>query len=573
MKTPKLPVTEYAASERETTSRKTLRDAVIVFGLSFLLLFLGMYRRPGLYDEGLVLTAAMRVGAGQIPHRDFYANYGPAGFYILAGLFKVFGQSLLVERLYDLFVKALLVASTYTFICFYCRRSIAIWTSIATFLWLYGLGSVPVTVMIPVSLLNLIASALILPIFLHPISIKRTLAAGAIAGLGELFRYDIGFALLGIQACVIAIAVCRRTRGITGRLMAFWSAFWPYLVGFVIVVLPPALFYLSVAPIRDIAHDILIYPAQYYHRSRNLPFPRITLKGLDNIAVYLPIAIVGISTYVFMAGRSREHGDGALNTENQFAEQNWRGFLITFCLLAFVMYFKGWVRMSPGQMYLSTIPSLLLLAMLFQHRRSFPRFVGISIVWLMWLSMIAAALFGLRETRLLYKQHASMPEEMLLRTRRATLDTPATWCNIPSPLTIGFCFSSDDDHIRTIEFIRRNTKPDQKLYVGLPRHDRIYANDNLLYFATQRLPATKWSHFDPNLQNSYPIQVEMVHELDANAPPYVVLDSEFDADALREPNDASRSTGVTLLDDYIHSKYQQVESFGELSIWQRIPAP
>jgi hypothetical protein len=399
------------------------------------------------------------------------------------------------------------------------------------------------------------------------------LAAGAIAGLGELFRYDIGFALLGIQACVIAIAVCRRTRGITGRLMAFWSAFWPYLVGFVIVVLPPALFYLSVAPIRDIAHDILIYPAQYYHRSRNLPFPRITLKGLDNIAVYLPIAIVGISTYVFMAGRSREHGDGALNTENQFAEQNWRGFLITFCLLAFVMYFKGWVRMSPGQMYLSTIPSLLLLAMLFQHRRSFPRFVGISIVWLMWLSMIAAALFGLRETRLLYKQHASMPEEMLLRTRRATLDTPATWCNIPSPLTIGFCFSSDDDHIRTIEFIRRNTKPDQKLYVGLPRHDRIYANDNLLYFATQRLPATKWSHFDPNLQNSYPIQVEMVHELDANAPPYVVLDSEFDADALREPNDASRSTGVTLLDDYIHSKYQQVESFGELSIWQRIPAP
>ena len=414
MKTQNLPVTEYAASERETTYRKTLRDAVIVFGLSFLLLFVGMYRRAGVYDEGLALTAAMRVAAGQIPHRDFYANYGPAEFYILAGLFKVFGQSLLVERLYDLFVKALLMMSIYTFLRFYCRRSIAIWVSVAAFLWLYGLGFVPVTVMIPVSLLSLIASALILPIFLHPISIKRTLAAGAVAGLGGLFRYDIGLALLGIQACVIAIAICLRMKGATNRLMAFWSAFWPYLFGFVIIVLPPALFYLSVAPVHDIVHDIVIYPTQYYHRGRNLPFPGITRKGLDNIAVYLPIAILGIAGYVLAVGRSRAQSDGTLNTEDKPDEQNWRGFLISFGLLAFVMYFKGWVRMSPGQVFLSTIPSLLLLAVLFQRRLSFPRPVSISIVWLMWLSTIASVLFGLRETRLLYVQHASMPGKMLL---------------------------------------------------------------------------------------------------------------------------------------------------------------
>jgi hypothetical protein len=568
MKTQKSPVTEYVASEQET-DRKTLRSALIVFGLSFLLLFLGMYRHAGVYDEGLALTAAMRVAAGQIPHRDFYANYGPAEFYILAGLFKVFGQSLLVERFYDLTVKALLMGSIYTILRSYSRRSIAICVSIVAFMWIYGLGSVPVTVMMPVSLLSLIASALILPIFLHPISIRRMLTAGAVAGLGGLFRYDIGLALFGIQACVIAVAICVRIKGVTNRLVVFWSEFWPYLLGFVIVVLPPALFYLSVAPLHDIVHDIITYPAQYYHRGRNLPFPRITLKGLDNIAVYLPIAIVGIATYVLFAHRSREQNDGILIKETKRDEHPWQGFLITFGLLAFVMYFKGWVRMSPGQVFLSTIPSLLLLAGLFQRRSSFPRPVSILIVWLMWLSIIASILFGLRETRLLYVQHASMPEK-LLGTKRDTLDRPATWCNIRSPLTVGFCFSSDDDHIRAIEFIRDNTKPDQKLYVGLPRHDRIFINDNLLYFATERLPATKWSHFDPDLQNSYPIQVQMVRELEANTPPYIVLDSEFDADALREPNDASRSTGVTLLDDYVHGKYQQVENFGKLSIWKRI---
>jgi hypothetical protein len=63
----------------------------------------------------------------------------------------------------------------------------------------------------------------------------------------------------------------------------------------------------------------------------------------------------------------------------------------------------------------------------------------------------------------------------------------------------------------------------------------------------------------------------MVHELEVNAPPYIVLDSEYDL--VREPNDSSKSTGVTLLDDYIHSKYQPIRTFGDLSVWQGIHNP
>ena len=105
--------------------------------------------------------------------------------------------------------------------------------------------------------------------------------------------------------------------------------------------------------------------------------------------------------------------------------------------------------------------------------------------------------------------------------------------------------------------------------MGLAKHDRIFVNDNLIYFASQRLPATHWSHFDPGLQNRYDIQAEMVHELQVNSPPYVVLDSEFDK--MQEPNDSSRSTGVTLLDEYIHRAYQRTQDFGDISIWQRTP--
>ena len=96
-----------SSARANDTSGGSLSQLVVVFLVAYLLLFCGMSRRPGmLYDEGIVLTGAMRVAAGQIPHRDFYFIYGPAEVYILAGLFKVFGPSLLVERLFDLLIKA-----------------------------------------------------------------------------------------------------------------------------------------------------------------------------------------------------------------------------------------------------------------------------------------------------------------------------------------------------------------------------------------------------------------------------------------------------------------------------------
>jgi hypothetical protein len=142
-----------------------------------------------------------------------------------------------------------------------------------------------------------------------------------------------------------------------------------------------------------------------------------------------------------------------------------------------------------------------------------------------------------------------------------------SWCTTNTPVTRGLCFLMDEDHMQTVEFLIQHTKPADTLYVGIPQHDRIFMNDNLTYFATQRLPATKWSHFDPFLQNSVGTQQEMVAELDRNKPPYVVLDSEFDA--LHEPNGSSVHSGVHLLDDYIAHNYQWIKSFGKMRVLQR----
>jgi hypothetical protein len=536
-----------------------------VFLATCLLLFLGMSRRSNVYDEGIALTGAMRVAAGQIPHRDFHANYGPAQFYTLAGLFKIFGESLLVERLFDLFIKAALVTWVYALTSSYCRRTVAVCTSIVAILWFFGLPNLSGTANVPASLLNLISSTLILPVFLSRVSPRRMFTAGVLVGASTLFRYDTGVAMVGIHACVVIIAIYSRST--SSRLRAIASALWPYLLGAALIIIPPVLYYLSVAPFHDFAFDMIVYPSKYYHGGRNLPFPGIDLRGLENLEVYLLVVAIAISLYVALAGLFGARGND-VSSRSTSEEKKWHGLLLTFALLALVMYLKAFVRMSVYQLNLCIIPSLLLIAVLFAHRLSFHRALRISVLGLAGLSVIPPTWCAIHQVRSLQIRHASVPEAIYSSARGTIPQEETTWCNLKNSLTKGFCFLPEMDRIRTIEFIDSHTAADQKLYVGGTRHDIIFANDNLIYFGSQRMPATKWSHFDPFLQNTYNIQTEMIHELAATAPPYIVLNSEYDS--VREANASSRSTGVTLLDEYIRSKYRPVQTFGMMSIWQRI---
>src|SRR5258708_35149545 len=49
-------------------------------------------------DEGIVLQGASRILDGQVPYRDFFSFYTPGSLYLVAVLFRVFGNSLAVAR-------------------------------------------------------------------------------------------------------------------------------------------------------------------------------------------------------------------------------------------------------------------------------------------------------------------------------------------------------------------------------------------------------------------------------------------------------------------------------------------
>jgi hypothetical protein len=562
-----VPIGDFPTAERFRFPRAVLIKTLLVFCVSYVVLFLPMSLRPNQYDESLILTGAMRVAAGQIPHRDFYANYGPAQFYLLAALFKFFGPSIFVERLLDLFVKSALVAFIYLAFSRYLRESVLIAACAIAVLWIFGLLDTSFGLAItPVALLNLVASVLVLSAFRDPIPKREIFAAGAVAGLAALFRYDTGIALVLINACVIAVAFFLITRK-SARFVAFVSVLAVYFLGFAVAIVPPALYYLAVAPAAPFIHDIFIYPSKYYHAGRNLPFPGFTFKQFDNMTIYVIILIVALSFGVAIGHFLRARRAMESNRQSRFVEKDWCAVLITFGFLALGMYSKGLVRVALVHFYLAIIPSLLLLAMLFGHKAALPRAIRASVIFLAVFFACSAGWSALRELKNLRLEHSSWLENAWHAARGARPELAANWCRTPNPITRNMCFLPDDDHIRTIEFIAGHTKPEQTLFVGLPRHDKIFANDNLIYFAAQRLPATRWSHFDPDLQNRADIQRQMILDLDLNAPPYLIRDSEFEI--AHEPNDSSKSSGVTLLDDYLALKYQPVQTFGELSIWRR----
>jgi hypothetical protein len=74
---------------------------------------------------------------------------------------------------------------------------------------------------------------------------------------------------------------------------------------------------------------------------------------------------------------------------------------------------------------------------------------------------------------------------------------------------------------------------------------------------------------DPHLQNRTDIQQQMISELQAKRPPYIVLTSEYEV--FHESNDSSISSGVVLLDDFIRQQYKPIEQFGGLTILERDP--
>ena len=118
-------------------------------------------------------------------------------------------------------------------------------------------------------------------------------------------------------------------------------------------------------------------------------------------------------------------------------------------------------------------------------------------------------------------------------------------------------------YIDLVKYVQTHTKPDESIYSGVQDHSRLFINDVMLYFLTNRPPADRYMELEPGISNTAQGQQEIIYSLAQKNTRILVL-SEFNS---TEPNNTSQSNGVTILDEYIRANYRFDRSFGSQMIF------
>lgn len=563
----------FSSSYQGTISEsRSLFRIIAAFLISFALVTVLTSRHVVVYDEGLILTGAMRVASGAIPHRDFYANYGPGQFYALSGLFDVFGQTVLVERLYDAVVKAGIACLVYAISLGLMRGLFAILVTAVCVLWLGSLGY-PGYPLWPSLFFILLSVLPLFAIFDRSHSGFRLILSGFCAGVVVLFRYDMG--ALAVFALSFSLALFGLVksggwrwvtfRGIAALLIPFWC-------GAALVILPLFAAYAFNGVINDFVFQIIQFPAANYAQMRSLPFPPIWRTGKaivyfwrnGNAIVYLPpLAIIA---YIAIAITEYRQGD----VSDKYKAANWTAFVIATLVIG--LYFKGVVRVMPLHMAASILPSLILIGFAGERFMRGGRFRTRPALAVLLLAAVvctaAPSVYAIRASRSMVLDNLSDAGRLVRRSLKHGEPSISTGpCDLTADLSRLRCFYASDTEKQAVDFVLSNTAPDETIFVVDGKNDKTVANDNALYFLTGRQPASKWYHFDPGLQSTQAIQDQIINDLEKRKPPLIVIDTEFDSQ--EEPNDSAKHSGVTNLDDYIDGRYKGVAEMGSYEILRR----
>jgi len=243
-----------------------------------------------LSDEGYFVASTMRILNGQVPFRDFL-YYPPGANYMVAGLFKVFGPDLILERLF--WVAVISGSVTLTFVL--SRRLMPFpFFAFPTLLALIVPGPWHKS-LLPFFYLLSVYGALA---YMDRKSVARAALMGVMAGAVIYFRYDLSVFILAGTTCAV-FAANFLADGRPKKQCAYETS--AILAGYMITILPAALFMLSPDGGRDaIGYILYLTFKQQGGGMMALPFPSLSLspscaglrKFLEALFFYVPPAVI-----------------------------------------------------------------------------------------------------------------------------------------------------------------------------------------------------------------------------------------------------------------------------------------
>jgi hypothetical protein len=493
------------------------------------------------YDEGIVLSHALFVSKGLVPYRDFYSNYPPGIFYLLAAIWKVTGVSGLAARVLALVARVAVVLLAGWLGGRLAGRRFSSLAAGLLACWLVPLELIPAAWVVALCLAFLF---LVLASRSLASGTARALAgAGAVLGLLGCMRHDL---LCYFCACLVVLGVTVRQLRLPGAELLTVRALLPLAAGAGAVLLPVGLWLLVLARPARVAHDLFLDQVRYVMPGRHLPLPPLFTPAsriLAGVEVPLPVFLVhpfpaavalslagpALAALLVCLRRRRSPSDALL------------AWMLVALALAVLPQMMG--RTDVMHALYSVAPALVALAALAELAAS-----RIKAPWLAPLPVLGAVAALVPVWSRLWP----LPERLRPPPpeRAAVLDLPHTR---------GIAeLNSDWAEARRalVRLVERLSGPDDAVYFGMAKHDRVLVNEADLYFLAQRRPGTRYVQFDPNVVTRKDVQQEMIAQLEQRNVSVVVLSPCCVWD---EGPQQELLPGSHLLDMYILRNYAEVE--------------
>ena len=545
---------------------------------------------PSEFDEGFIVTGALQMLHGGLPIRDFFVIYGPGQYSLTAAVFALFGETIFNARVLHVVVLALLGATLVALA--------GVLTDAANqrrwpWLALVALGYVLMTAHVlpgpgyaalPATLLLLWASLAVAAATAQAAAGQwgagRLLKASVLLGLAGVMRWDFGvYGLLAAGATMLMSSAAQgRSRGEILRALALTAG--PALA-ILLLVFTPLIVLGGAARWWD---EVPRFHLLEFKVWRNLDFftPALTdawaaLQAHDRWAlsravlklVYAALPMSVGSVVALLAGRQlwqrvRGQPDAAAAHPTRHGMPGWASararapaLALMLALLTMLLFNQMRVRSHWQQGFPAYVVALPVLAY------ALATWWAAAQAWVPWRRLVAAAVPVFMAGAVLV-----LPLDVLQGDHRKRLPaTPAAQQLPRAGYTVHLESEADRqrwaDYVALVQHLRSSTAPGEPIFSGVADTSRLFINDAMLYFLTDRPPATRWVEMEPGLANSERGQRELILALQVRGVHKVVA---WNMGSNGERNATAITNGIHLLDAYLRTRCQPEREFGRYTV-------
>lgn len=550
----------------DIADRSRHRRTVLAIVVSAMIVFL-----PGLFwglPFGKFIVGAGVILDGGVPYTDFWTMYAPGTFYLVAALFKVFGQDVVVQGAAVIAIRAVTAG-----VFFHLLRRVGTDRRLAGFLAILFIGmfwetSPELSTYPPALLLLLLAMGRILKFFAgrNP---RGPIEAGFLLGCAAIFKHDV--AAYAATAFILSIyliwllALNRHPARIYSPLTASVE-----LVGTAITpIIPVAIFLASTAGVE--AWDgLIMFPALIFPKVFSEPFPPLVphffaatgqwlrnpvdlVQGRNAFGQFSSWTVCNFPQIIFFIG--------IFVLARQRRTMTFTTLATTVLCLSLLPFF--WMASHVQQNthpHSMAIVSMFLCGMAWNHIRNFrffmlplrPTLSAMAIVW--GISLIIPSGF-----------------DLFLMVRNLADSQPL---NLPTARFVRVSSQDFDVYHSITMHLADLTAPKEPIWAGVARHDAIVITDMRFYYLAQRPGPCRYYELHTGVTDRSNIQAQIERAIETNGVRYVVLWHFGVPSQVLDEVKAKRVATITelgseRLDRYIAATFEPIAEYGEYVLLRR----